>query len=198
MSIQPLPSGRTSRTSQAVFSQPKFSRCVGRFIARDQLARDVACLLEFEDTVSSWNCRSLEFRQGLDTYRPDFVAERSQDILVIDAIGQHRPPPWISEAVRAENYTYQTWSRGDIDPIRLKNCKDLLRYAGTEVRLGDRIRLLSALEDQGSLTFSECLQMMRESQPICALANMILARFIEIDLDAALLGPDTSVRKFSR
>jgi len=147
---------------------------------------------------SRWNCRSLEFRQGLDTYRPDFVAERSQDILVIDAIGQHRPPPWISEAIRAENYTYQTWSRGDIDPIRLKNCKDLLRYAGTEVRLGDRIRLLSALEDQGSLTFSECLQMMRESQPICALANMILARFIEIDLDTALLGPDTSVRKFSR
>ncbi|WP_320197424.1 hypothetical protein RMR16_020285 [Agrobacterium sp. rho-13.3] len=155
-------------------------------------------MLDFEEVASGWACQSLEFRSGFDTHRPDFVVERDHDILIIDVITRGTLPPWIANAVRAENYTYQTWSRGDIDPIRLKNCKDLLRYAGTEARLGDRIRLLSALEDQGSLTLSECLQLVRESQPICAVANMIVARFIEIDLDTALLGPETSVRKFSR
>lgn len=137
MSIQSLPPGKTSRTSQAVFSQPKFNRCVGRFIARDQLVRDVACLLEFEDEVSSWNCRSLQLRHGFDIYYPDFVAERPSDILVIDVVGHRRPPPWVAEAVAREGFTYRTMSRGDIDPIRLKNCKDLLQSAVGEVSLGD-------------------------------------------------------------
>lgn len=111
MSIQSLPSGKTSRTLQTIVSQPKFSRCVGRFIARDQLARDVACLLEFEDAVSSWNCQSLQLRHGFESYSPDFVAERHHDVLVIDAVGQRRPPSWVSEAVTREGYTYRTMSR---------------------------------------------------------------------------------------
>lgn len=181
-----------------LFHPHQFVRCVGPFRFRNQLARDVSCMLDFEEVASGWSCQSLEFRSGFDTHRPDFVVEREHDILVIDVVTSTLPPSWIGDAVHAENYMYQTWSRGDIDPIRLKNCKDLLRYAGFEVRLGDRIRLLAALEEQGSLTLSECLQLVREDQPICAVANMILARFIEIDLDTALLGPETSVRKFSR
>ncbi|MDO5897868.1 hypothetical protein [Agrobacterium sp. Azo12] len=184
-------------TSQAIF-QHKFFRCVGPIRFRSQLARDVSCLLDFDDTASAWACQSLEFRRGFDTHRPDFVIERDHDILVVDVASKGAPPSWIAEAVRAGNYSYQVWSRGEIDPIRLKNCKDLLRYSGPDARLGDRIRLLSALEDQGTLTLSECLQLLQESQPIVALANMILARFIQIDLDTALLGPETSVRKFSR
>ncbi|MDO3441808.1 hypothetical protein [Agrobacterium sp. V1] len=194
MSIQlPSPNGASQ-----VFHPNQFIRCVGPIRFRSQLARDISCLLDFEDTASAWACQSLEFRGCFDTHRPDFVVERDHDILVIDVIIRGTPPPWVANVVRAENYTYQTWSRGDIDPIRLRNCKDLLRYAGTEVRLGDRIRLLAALEEQGRLTLSECLQLVREGQPICTVANMILARFIEIDLDTALLGPETSVRKFSR
>lgn len=196
MSIQSLPSGKTSSTSQAILSQPRFIRCVGRFVARDQLARDVACLLEFEDEVSSWNCRSLHLRHGFDTYSPDFVAERPSDILVIDVVGQRRPPPWVAEAVALEGFTYRTMSRGDIDPIRLKNCKDLIQCSGGEVSLGDRVRLLSALDDQSSLTLAESLTVFRDTTPIRGLANMAVGRFIEIDLDTALIGPETVVRRY--
>lgn len=196
MSIQSLPSGKTSRTSQTLPSQPRFSRCVGRFFARDQLVRDVACLLEFEDEVSSWNCRSLQLRHGFDTYSPDFVAERPSDILVIDVVGQRRPPPWVAEAVDREGFAYRTMSRGDIDPIRLKNCKDLLQSSGCEVSLGDRVRLLSVLEEQSSLTLAESLTVFQETQPIRGLANMVVTRLIEIDLDTALIGPETVVRRY--
>ncbi len=196
MSIQSLPSGKTSRTSQTVLSHPKFNRCVGRFVARDQLARDVACLLEFEDEISSWNCRSLQLSHGFDTYSPDFVAERPSDILVIDVVGHRRPPPWVAEAVAREGFTYRTMSRGDIDPIRLKNCKDLLQCSGCEVSLGDRVRLLSVLDEQSSLTLAESLTVFRETQPIHGLANMAVARLIEIDLDTALIGPETVVRRY--
>jgi hypothetical protein len=196
MSIQSLPSGKTSRTSQTILSQPKFNRCVGRFVARDQLARDVACLLEFEDEISSWNCRSLQLRHGCDTYSPDFVAERQFDILVIDAVGQRRPPPWVAEAIIREGFTYRTMSRGDIDPIRLKNSKDLLQCSGGEVSLGDRVRLLSVLDEQSSLTLAESLTVFREIMPIRGLANMAVARLIEIDLDTALIGPETLVRRY--
>ncbi|KJF74635.1 hypothetical protein [Agrobacterium arsenijevicii] len=196
MSIQSLPSGKTSRASQAILSQPKFSRCVGRFIARDQLARDVACLLEFEEAVSSWNCRSLQLRSGFDTYSPDFVAERQFDVLVIDTVGQRRPPPWVAEAVVREGFTYRTMSRGDIDPIRLKNCKDLLQCSGGDVSLGDRVQLLSVLDEQSSLTLAESLTLFQDTKPIRGLANMAVGRFIEIDLDTALIGPETVIRRY--
>lgn len=196
MSTRSLSSGKTSRTSQAILSQPKFNRCVGRFIARDQLARDVACLLEFEDAVSSWNCLSLQLRHGFDTYSPDFVAEHESDILVIDAVGLRRPPPWVAEAVAREGFIYRTMLRGDIDPIRLRNCKDLLQCSGGGVSLGDRVRLLSVLDEQSSLTLAECLTLFQETKPIRGLANMAVGRFVEIDLDTALIGPETVVRRY--
>lgn len=196
MSIQSLSRDGTPRSSANIPSQLKFSRCVGRFIVRDLVARDVACVLDFDDAVSSWNCRSLQFCHGSDTYSPDFVAERSHDVLVIDAVEQRRPPLWIVEAVAREGFTYQTMSRGDIDPIRLKNCKDLLQYSGGEVSLGDRVRLLSVLDQQSSLTLAESLSVFQETKPIRGLANMAIERFIEIDLDTALIGPETVVRRY--
>ncbi len=196
MSIRSLTSGKPSSASQAILSQPRFIRCVGRFISGDQLARDIACLLEFEDEVSSWNCRSLQLRHGCDTYSPDFVAERPSDILVIDVVGQRRPPPWVAEAVAREGFAYRTMSRGDIDPIRLKNCRDLIQSSGGEASLGDRVRLLSILDEQSSLTLAESLSLFQDTKPIRGLANMAVGRFIEIDLDTALIGPETVVRRY--
>ena len=195
MSILSLPSGKTSRTSQTVLPHTKFSRCVGRFLGRDHLARDIACLLEFDDRVSCWSCQSLKLRHGFDTYAPDFIAERQSDVVVIDCVGQRRPPPWVSEAVSLEGFSYLTMSRGDIDPIRLKNCKDLLLSSGGEVSLGDRVRLLSALNEHSSLTLAECLTVFQETKPIRGLASMVVGRFVEIDLDTALIGPETPVRR---
>ena len=163
MSILSLPPGKTSRTSQTVLPYIKFSRCVGRFLGRDQLARDVACLLEFDDTVTCWSCQSLKLRHGCDICRAP---------------------------------AYLTMARGDIDPVRLKNCKDLLQSSGGEVSLGDRVRLLSALDEHSSLTLAECLSVFQETKPIRGLANMVVGRFVEIDLDTALIGPETPVRRY--
>lgn len=196
MSILSLPFGKASRTPQIVLPNTKFSRCVGRFIGRDQLARDIACLLEFDDAVSCWSCQSLKLRHGSDTYAPDFIAERQSDVVVIDSVGQRHPPLWVSEAVSLEGFSYLTMARGDIDPVRLKNCKDLLQSSGGEVSLGDRVRLLSALDEQSSLTLAECLTVFQETKPIRGLANMVVGRFVEIDLDTALIGPETPVRRY--
>lgn len=169
---------------------------MGSVRLRSQFARDVACLLEFDESISSWTCQSEQFQNGFDTHRPDFVVERDHDVLIIDVITRRSPPAWIADAVRNEGYKYQAMTRGDVDHVRLKNCKDLIHYSGRDVPLGDRVRVLSALDHEGSLPLADCLSLFREIRPIDGLANMVLARFISIDLDTALIGPETSVRKF--
>ena len=170
-------------------------RCIGPIILNSPLARDIACLLDLDPTVSSWTCRTLSFSQGYDTHKPDIVAERDNDILVIDAVAKTSPPTWIADTVRDHGYSYRAMTRGDIDPIQLKNAKDLLRYSGTDVGLGDRVRLLAGLEEHGSLPVSECLSAFRETPPIAGLASLVLRRIVEIDLDS-LIGPETQVRRY--
>ncbi len=138
----------------------------------------------------------MKLRHGSDTYAPDFIAERLSDVVVIDSVGKRRPPTWVTEAVSLEGFSYLTMGRGDIDPVRLKNCKDLLQSSGGEVSLGDRVRLLSALDEHSSLTLAECLTVFHETKPIRGLANMVVGRFVEIDLDTALIGPETAVRRY--
>lgn len=196
MSIQLLPVGASRQASKYVSSPPHFVRCVGRFVARDQRARDVAYLLDMDETVSCWSCQSSKLRQGFDTYAPDFVAEREHEVFLIDAVSQRIPPLWVAEAAAREGFSYQTMTRGNVDPIRLKNCKDLLHSAGGEVSLGDRVRLLGALDEHSSLTVAECLSLFRDGKPIRAFANMVVGRFIQIDLDNALIAPETVVRRY--
>jgi hypothetical protein len=196
MSIQSLPFGVSPQASKFISSTPKFVRCVGRFVARDPFARDVAYLLDMDEAVSCWSCQSSRLRQGFDTYTPDFMAERGQDVVLIDAVSQRISPLWIAEAAAREGFSYQTMTRGNVDPIRLKNCKDLLHSAGGEVSLGDRVRILGALDEHSSLTVAEILSLFRDRNPIRAFANMVVGRFIEINLDDALIAPETVVRRY--
>ncbi|ASY56600.1 hypothetical protein SS05631_c16670 [Sinorhizobium sp. CCBAU 05631] len=78
---------------------------------------------------------------------------------------------------------------------RLQNARDLLRYAGWDTPLGDRIRILATLDEMGTLTLAECLSAVREGRPMQTVASMILSGVLEVDLDNALLGPDTVVRR---
>jgi hypothetical protein len=77
----------------------------------------------------------------------------------------------------------------------LKNAKDLLRYARHEAALADRIRLLAALDECSSLTVSEALMVFRETKPVAGLASLVLQRFVTMDLDDRLIGPETIVRR---
>jgi hypothetical protein len=58
-----------------------------------------------------------------------------------------------------------------------------------------QIRLLAALDEMGSLTVAESLAAFREGRPTGCLAALILHGFLEIELDDALIGPDTVVRR---
>jgi hypothetical protein len=170
-------------------------RCVGPAIFRHQLARDVASLLELDDDVAEWSCAPLPFSSRRSDYRPDFLAvhfDGSETIVVAD----ERPPAWLKDAVVGSGRSFRSLSRADLPQIRLRNCRDLLRYARFDVSLDDRVRLLAALEDQGSLTLVECLSAFRSAPPIPGLASLILNRFVSVDLDEALIGPQTTIRRF--
>ncbi len=175
-------------------SRIRYVRCFGPVVLTSPLARDVGCLIDLNSTVSAWACRSLKFRHGCDTHKPDIIAETCNGILVIDVVFRSAPPSWIANVVASEGYAYKAISRGDIDPIRLRNCRDLLRYSCVDVSLGDRIRLLAGLDEHGTLTLAESLSAFRETNPIAGLASLVLQRFVEIDLDT-MIGPETLVRR---
>ena len=175
-------------------SKIQYVRCVGPVILTSPLARDVGCLLDVDSSIAAWACRKLNFSHGYDTHKPDIIAETDNGILVIDVVSKGAPPTWISDIVVSEGYAYKTISRGDIDPIRLKNARDLLRYVGVEVSLADRIRLLAGLEEHGTLSLAESLNAFRETNPIAGLASLVLQRFVDIDLDT-LISPESLVRR---
>lgn len=56
---------------------------------------------------------------------------------------------------------------------------------------------MAALDVSGSITVAETFHLFREVPPMAAIAWMTLHRFISIDLDDDLVGPDTVVRRSS-
>ncbi|CAN7298223.1 hypothetical protein [Neorhizobium sp. LjRoot104] len=195
MSVEPSSSQPWKTVSQGQIFYPSATiRCDGPVIFRSQFARDVACLLDVDDVVTEWRCQSLAFVNGCDTYRPDLVARVDDHLVVIDAITDDTPS-WIAEAVYQSGHKYEAVRRPDLPAIRLKNAKDLLRYGKFQAGLEDRVRLLAALEEHGTLTLAECLSVFRETRPIAGLASMVLNRFIDLDMDEALIGPESTVRR---
>lgn len=170
-------------------------RCVGPVLFRDQLARDIACLLDVDDDIVSWSCRSLVLSQGEQTYKPDFLVRRADISFVVDGVREDGAPGWVRSKVGEAGFPYEEVSASALPRIRLKNAKDLLRYARYEAALSDRIRLLATLDECSSLTVAEVLLVFRETKPIAGLASMVLNRFIEMNLDEHLIGPETVVRR---
>ena len=72
---------------------------------------------------------------------------------------------------------------------------NILRYGNYQCPLGDRIRVMATIEEVGSFTVAEGLSLFREISPMAGLASLILQRLIVVDLDDALIGPDTVVRR---
>lgn len=180
-----------------IFYPRQTVRCSGPPAFRSQLARDIACLLDVDDSVTSWSCLGEGFRHDGEAYFPDLVAEREGCRTVIQANEQSQEvPAWLADAARLAGYEFQVLTRDDLPAIRLRNAKDLVRYAGYEVALDDRIRLLAALEENGNLTVSDCLSAFRNVPPIAGLASLALARIVTIDLDEKLIGPETVVRRY--
>lgn len=173
-------------------------KCDGVSIFRSQVARDLACILDFNQAILSWRCMPISLDCGQQEHVPDFevlngdgkslfidAPDRNLDIISIKAVAGKKLGMGYRQVSAAEIY----------DGLRLKNAKDLLRYANYNVSLGDRLRLLSALDDNGTLTVAESLKAFSETKPVAGLSVMILHGFIDVDLDDALIGPETTVRR---
>ena len=134
------------------------------------------------------------------THVPDFSVMRRTGLVLVDAvpiIGK-APPPWVPHAARDIGCGYEAHAEADLrDGYRLDNARDLLRYANHHVSLGDRVRLLTLLKEQGPMPLATCVQVIRDGRdPIGTIAAMALRRFVGIDLDEARIGPETRVSRF--
>jgi hypothetical protein len=174
-------------------------RCVGEPAFRTQAARDVGCLLDVDHDVSQWACLPLVLTDGDKVHVPDFLAMKSGRRCLIDAGAASSSPQeiWIKSAAARLGYAYELWPEELFaDSFRLANARDLMRYVRWTCPLGDRVRLLAALEEAGSLTIAECLPAFTETHPIAGIASLILQRFLDVELDASTIGPETVVRRF--
>ncbi len=173
-------------------------RCVGSPAFRSQYARDYACLLDVDSDVVSWTCVMPELRHKSDEYATDFVITPANGNAFLADVGRKlpEPPDWVPAAAGKLGLDYRPVAGGELAiGFRLRNARDLLRYGFYRATLGDRVRLLAALEEMGSLTVAESMAAFQEGKPMPSLAAMILQGFVEVDLDGALIGPETTVRR---
>lgn len=179
-------------------------RCSNPSYFRSQLARDLGCLLDVDDAVVAWCCRPYGLDDilldiGWEGPPPDFMATYAdgRDVYLHAVEGEGDPE--VTEAAACNHIWHRFAKASDIrSGNRLHNAKDLLRYANYQTPLGDRIRLLAALEQEGSATLAECLSVFREITPMAGLSSLILHRFVTVDLDAELLAPHTEIRIFRK
>jgi len=173
----------------------------GAVIFRSQPSRDVACLLDVDVAVSSWVCAPKPLVLASEHYICDFLVTDVEGVqTLMDAHDRHDGPDQkeLTAAAASMDLQYKRWDHATVHlGFRLRNSKDLIRYANYNTALGDRVRLLAALDEHGTLTVSECLSAFQETKPIAGLASMILRGFIEIDLDEALIGPESVVKRIA-
>lgn len=191
--------GSLARASFTVFHPVHTIRCTGARIYRSQAARDLACLLDVDRDVVSWECMPKPLEVRGRPHVPDFgMVDPDGRLWLLDAPDRHGvvDEKAVESAAAEVGGSYRLVTRREVyGGYRLKNARDLLRYGGYNARLGDRIRLLAALDEQGSSTLAECMCAIRETQPIAGIAVLILGGFIEVDLDSGPLGPETVVRR---
>lgn len=177
-------------------------KSVGRPLYRSKDARDYACLLDLDPAVVAWQSMIFplpDIGEVAADYYVDFEVRTPTEVFYVE-VGRRQDgvPPWFPRALTGLRYRYQFVNIQDLDPVRLANARDLVRYARYEAALGDRIRVLAALDEMGSLTLAECLSAVREGRPMDTIASMILQRHLEVDIDENLLGPGTVVRLGSK
>lgn len=192
---------RANRNSASIrtFYPTATVKCDGPPIFRSQMARDAACLFDVNPSITSWHCMPLSLDYDGGVHVPDFgILDDDGGRLLIDASDRVLPTDIaeLEASVFRHGARYRRLLAEEVyDGPRLQNAKDLLRYGSTVLALGDRLRLLSVLDEHGNLTVAECLTVFTETKPIAGLAQMILRGFVEVDLDMDLLGPETIVRR---
>ncbi|NEJ86295.1 hypothetical protein GR223_10100 [Rhizobium leguminosarum] len=174
-------------------------RCSADAMFRSRSARDLGCILDVDPQVVAWLCLPVEFDTEIGPHVPDFLVDYEDGTRIyLDAVEGNELPE-IKEGASLAGLRYRGVPREEIEGgNRLANARDLLRYAHCRTPLNDRIRMLSALEEAGSLTVAECLNVFREVQPMTGVSWMVLHRLIAVDLEETMIGPETVIRRFQR
>lgn len=174
-------------------------RCDGPRLFRSQTARDVACLADVDPEVTSWSCLPTALKRAGEVHVPDLSIERAGRVTLVDALddGAPEPPHWVATVAAETGFGHRVERAADIRGHRLDNARDLLRYAGWRVSLGDRVRLLTLLEERGPLPVSACVEALPCREPIGVIAALALRGHVGIDLDEGPIGPATRVRAAS-
>lgn len=198
--MQVVANAARNSNSVRTFYPTATMRCDGGRVFRSQAARDLGCLLDIEPSVIRWRCMPTPL-DGVD-HAPDFEVEYDDGrTALVDGHDRELPSDLaaLEQAARLRAAGYRQMTREEVyGGFRLKNAKDLLRYGNYAVPLGDRIRLLGALDENGSMPIVQCLNAFQEVKPVAGLAGLILNRYVEVDLDDAPLGPETAVRRIAR
>lgn len=188
-----------AEASNQLFYPKGTVRCSGDALFRTRAARDLGCILDVDPNVIGWLCLPVEFETEFGPHVPDFLVDYEHGPrTLLDAVDRSESPA-INEGAALAGYRYRGVAREEIESgFRLANARDMLRYANCRTPLNDRVRMLSALEEAGSLTVSECLNVFREVQPMTGVSWMVLHRLIVVDLDDAMIGPETIIRRVQR
>lgn len=181
-----------------VFYPRKTVRCIGSPSFRNQHARDVATLLDVGEDVVSWSCQPQPIIVGSKMLLLDFVVTYSgASSFVVAAQKPLVPDPALTSEAGKLGCTLSVVAPSDLPGVRLQNARDLMSNASFGVSLDERMRLLCFLDDCGSASLLECMSALRSSAPMAVVSSLFLQRFIDLDIDTALLAPDTIVRRRS-
>jgi hypothetical protein len=192
--------GRDSARVERTFFPPKATiKCVGDRLFRSQAARDMACLLDVDPEVESWECQPLELKVRDRIHIPDLLVTYSTTRRCLLDACETGGDVAISEAAASIGHSHRFITREEREGgWRLRNAQDLLRYGNYRCPLGDRIRVIAALDEVGSFSVAEGLGLFREIMPMAGLASLVLQRILTVDLDEELINPDTVVRRTER
>ncbi|MGO7334457.1 hypothetical protein [Rhizobium leguminosarum] len=175
-------------------------RCSADTMFRSRSARDLGCILDVDPNVVAWLCLPMEFETEVGPHVPDFLVDYEDGTrILVDVVEDDGELPELKEGAALAGFRYRGIHRSEIESgYRLANARDMLRYANTRTPLNDRIRMLSVLDEVGSLTVAESLNVFREVQPMTGVSWMALHRLITVELDEAMIGPETIIRRFQR
>lgn len=172
-------------------------RSVGPLAFKSELARDYACLLDVDDQLGRWTCGPIIRDAEGEQFTADFEVNYGTSIEIVTIEGPGKLVPiWLPQRIHDLGNRYRHVDRSVIPPVRLQNAKDLLQYARVTVSLSDRVRLLTTLDEQGSLSLADCQSINMTVRAVPVVASLFLHRFIVFDdIDEHLLGPDSRVRR---
>jgi hypothetical protein len=164
---------------------------------RSEHARNVACLLDLDPKVVQWSSAPPLLHNGADEYQLDFVVITDNGSFLIE-VGRKepRPPQWVTSLAESMGHHYRPVAMAELEgSFRLQNAKDLLRYGFYRQALCDRIRLLAAMDEMGSLTVAEYMSAVREGRPMQTVAALALHGDILGDFLKAMQASFAQARK---